>query len=372
LLDSFVFFAKALIQMGLSIPDYERIFAEGRWSMEGFQRACKVLDSVPTEWFEVFEASVWCWSDGAQNDSHARIRTARSFTAGIRSRIPQSERRSVVEFMSDLLEDTATRGSFNFDGAVRTLKIDPDARESDWLKAMGDCGFESTNPQGGTFSSGPPAVGSRNGHGNAEGVASFCGFAGHDHSSSNDGTLAGFNEVDPRESFKNLAAEVFLEENPDIASIRSNEWVARNGVNACASFSSLLELYPMAGMSFHEMCTPEPTAPAQHVLQHINPIFGIDGAEEGARLAASALAEGHDFILTLPNRYHEIVIQYLKDPIIRFADAKLPKQPGQPQTSKAPKVRVAGSLPVLKKLVRVDSSNGRKVFLSNQLRSLET
>ena len=113
--------------------------------------------------------------------------------------------------MSDLLEDTATRGSFNFDGVVRTLKIDPDARESDWLKAMGDCGFESTNPQGGTFSSGTPAVGSRNGHGNAEGVASFCGFAGHDYSSSNDGTLAGFNEVEsPVPELRRMATELAM------------------------------------------------------------------------------------------------------------------------------------------------------------------
>lgn len=333
-----MFFAKALIQMDLSIPDYERIFAEGRWSMEGFQQACKVLDSVPTEWFEVFEASVWCWSDGAQNDSHARIRTARSFTAGIRSRIPQSERRSVVESMSDLLEDTATRGSFNFDGAVRTLKIDPDARESDWLKAMGDCGFESTNPQGGTFSSGTPAVGSRNGHGNAEGVASFCGFAGHDYSSSNDGTLAGFNEVEsPVPELRRMATELAMR-------------------------CSLVVLPPGTGKStfvkaINQQGNQGNNADLRAALEKI-----VADADSGAHVIASGERRTQRSGVSAAD----------VDEAFDTPESPVAKQPGQPQTSKAPKVRVYGSLPVLKKLVRVDSSNGRKVFLSNQLRSLET
>ena len=321
-----MFFAKALIQMGLSIPDYEQIFAEGRWSMEGFQQACKVLDSVPTVWFEVFEASVWCWSDGAQNDSHARIRTARSFTAGIRSRIPQSERRSVVESMSDLLEDTATRGSFNFDGAVRTLKIDPDARESDWLKAMGDCGFERTNPQGGSFSSGTPAVCSRNGHGNAEGVASFCGY---DHSSSNDGTLAGFNEVEsPVPELRRMATELAMR-------------------------CSLVVLPPGTGKSTF----------VKAINQQGNDADSRAGLQ---KIVADADSRAH-VIASGEWRTAADVDEAFDTP-----ESPVAKQPGQPHTSKAPKVRVYGSLPVLKKLVRVDSSNGRKVFLSNQLRSLET
>ena len=61
------------------------------------------------------------------------------------------------------------------------LNIDEDAREADWVKAMGNMHTDPVQPQGGTFSSGSSAVLPRNNHGNAETVVGFCGFHGLDH-----------------------------------------------------------------------------------------------------------------------------------------------------------------------------------------------
>jgi len=56
------------------------------------------------------------------------------------------------------MEVTASNGSFNYRGAVLVLNIDEDAREADWVKAMGNMHTDPAQPQGGTFSGSPPVL----------------------------------------------------------------------------------------------------------------------------------------------------------------------------------------------------------------------
>ena len=171
--DSGIFMLKVMKAMGFEIQGFNEIFEGSRWDSSTFQKLAAALSKLDEDQLNFVRSAPFTWADGAQNDSHARLGTAKAMVAAIRTKVPREKRFILGEELSDLMEVTASEGSRNFQGRVFKIAIDETLREKDWMKAMGPLKDDKVKSQGGTFSSGSGAVLPRNLHGNAETIVSF-------------------------------------------------------------------------------------------------------------------------------------------------------------------------------------------------------
>ena len=104
LIDSFLFALEVLHSMGVAVDYSEEVFALDRWDPRAMKLAYHALKELPAKYMKLLQCIHWCWADGAQNDSHARLATARSLTSALRDRIPPSFRRARCETLKVTLQ----------------------------------------------------------------------------------------------------------------------------------------------------------------------------------------------------------------------------------------------------------------------------